>query len=70
MMDIDFLFQLLNESGVSGNELSVLNLCRERVADKSEISYDRIGNLFAKINSKESDTALRPTTPVRDSFRH
>lgn len=59
MMDIDFLFQLLNESGVSGNELSVLNLCRERVADKSEISYDRIGNLFAKINSKESDTATR-----------
>ena len=47
MMDIDFLFQLLNESGVSGNELSVLNLCRERVADKSEISYDRIGDLFA-----------------------
>lgn len=59
MMDIDFLFQLLNESGVSGNEVSVLNLCREKVADKCEISCDRMGNLYAKINSKESNTATR-----------
>lgn len=59
MMDIDFLFQLLNESGVSGNEVSVLNLCREKVAGECEISYDRIGNLYAKINSKGSHTAKR-----------
>ncbi|ROT12913.1 M42 family peptidase [Muribaculaceae bacterium Isolate-105 (HZI)] len=59
MMDIDFLFQLLNESGVSGNEVSVLNLCREKVAGKCEISNDRIGNLYAKINSNESAIATR-----------
>ncbi len=59
MMDIDFLFQLLNEPGVSGNEVSVLDLCREKVAGKCKICYDRIGNMYAKINSKESDTATR-----------
>lgn len=59
MMDMDFLFQLLNEPGVSGNEVSVLNLCREKVAGDCEISYDRIGNLYAKKNSKETNTSTR-----------
>lgn len=59
MMDIDFLFQFLNEPGVSGNEVSVVNLCRKKVAGKCEISYDSIGNLYAKIRSIESDTATR-----------
>lgn len=59
MMDLDFLLQLLNEPGVSGNEVSVLNLCREKVAGKCEISCDRIGNLYAMTNSKKSDTVTR-----------
>lgn len=58
-MDTKFLFQLLNESGVSGHEDAVAKLCSEKIAGRCEIRRDRIGNLFAKINNTKSDYAPR-----------
>lgn len=58
-MDTKFLFQLLNEAGVSGNEESVLKLCSEKAAGKCEIRRDKIGNLFVRTNNEKSDSAKR-----------
>lgn len=58
-MDAKFLFQLLNEPGVSGNEESVLKLCSKKAAEKCEIRQDRLGNLFAMTNNEESDSTKR-----------
>lgn len=58
-MDTKFLFQLLNESGVSGNEEDVIKLCSEKAADKSEIRRDKMGNLFALINNEKPDSSKR-----------
>lgn len=58
-MDTKFLFQLLNEPGVSGNEEAVIKLCSEKAADKCEIRRDKIGNFFALINNDKPDFAKR-----------
>lgn len=48
-MDIDFLLQLLNASGVSGNEMEVTQLCKSYMPDKCHIHQDVLGNLLVTI---------------------
>lgn len=58
MMDIDFLLQLLNSSGVSGNEKEAIQLCKSYMPNNCHIHQDALGNLLVTIpGNSESEKA-------------
>ncbi len=49
MMDTDFLLQILNISGVSGNEMQATELCRKYMPSQCQIRQDVLGNMMVVI---------------------
>lgn len=50
-MDMDFLFRLLNATGVSGDEGQIAELCGTYLTDRCLIGRDSLGNLFATMGN-------------------